>query len=120
MREQIADDRLLVRLLRHLLPPYSGESLTLYRGENLTRWERGSVGLAWTETIDVARMFGRGLNAANSGGVLLRGTFDPTAIISSTDAHSSYLGEAEVTVDPFSGADIVVLETFPPCDPQQD
>ncbi len=117
MREQIADDRLLVRLLRHLLPPFSGEALTLYRGENSTRWESGSVGLAWTDKIDVARMFGRGLNAANTGGVLLRGIFGPTAIIGGTDAHSGYLDEAQFTVDPFSGADIVVLETFPPCDP---
>jgi hypothetical protein len=120
MREQIADDRLLVRLLRHLLPPYSGDALTLYRGENSTRWAAGSVGLAWTDKIDVARMFGGGLNAFNSGGVLLRGVFGPTAIISGTNAHSSYLGEAQFTVDPFGGAHIVVLETFPPCDRLQD
>lgn len=34
MRQQIWDDRLLVCLLRHLLPPYEGEAIELFRGEN--------------------------------------------------------------------------------------
>jgi hypothetical protein len=119
IREQVADDALLVRLLRHLLPPYKGGALTLFRGENLPRWEKGAVGLAWTDKIDVARMFGGGLNARDTGGVLLRGAFGPAAIISGSDIHSRYLGEMQFTIDPFYGTDIDVLERYPPCDPPQ-
>jgi hypothetical protein len=34
IREQVSDDQLLVNLLRHILTPYKGSSLKLYRGEN--------------------------------------------------------------------------------------
>jgi hypothetical protein len=40
IREQVASDRLLVRLQRHLLPPYQGEATTLFRGENVERFSR--------------------------------------------------------------------------------
>ena len=43
IREQIADDFFLVRLLRHLLPAFEGEGLELFRGENRARWESGRV-----------------------------------------------------------------------------
>ena len=115
IREQIAGDHQLVRLLRHLLPPYAGTALTLFRGENLKRWEGGRVGLAWTDQIKVARVFGAGLNAHTPGGVLLQSTFDQSAIISGPNRHSSRLGKAQFTIDPFAGTRIAVLEQFPPC-----
>jgi hypothetical protein len=34
IREEIGDDKLLVQLLREVLPRYEGPSLTLYRGES--------------------------------------------------------------------------------------
>jgi hypothetical protein len=113
IREQIADDRLLVRLLRHLLPPYEGEAIELFRGENRNRWESKIVGLAWTANADTARMFGRGLNAVGAGGVLLRAHFEPEAIICGPNAHSSYLDENQFTVEPFAGTAIAVVEFYP-------
>jgi hypothetical protein len=112
IREQIADDRVLVCLLRHMLPPYEGSALTLFRGGNLERWEAGQVGLAWTTDIDVARMFGRGLNSVRSGGVLLKGHFEPEAIIAGPNGHSCYLGEGQYTVDPSYAANIILVEKF--------
>lgn len=114
IREQIADDRLLVRLLRHMLPAYSGDAITLFRGENLKRWEAGALGLAWTSNIEVAKMFGSGLNAVSCGGVLLEGSFEAGAIIAGPNAHSEYLGEYQFTIDPFYGAKVAIVQEFPP------
>lgn len=113
IREQIADDRNLVCLLRHMLPPYEGNALTLFRGENQARWEAGQVGLAWTSDIDVAKMFGRGLNSVLSGGVLLEGCFEPEAIIAGPNVHSCYLGEGQYTIDPSYVANVIVIKKFP-------
>lgn len=113
IREQIADDRLLVRLLRCLLPTYEGKSIELFRGENRNRWEKQIIGLAWTANIDTARMFGRGLNAVGAGGVLLKARFEPEAIISEPNAHSNYLGEKQFTIDPFAQTAISVVEFYP-------
>lgn len=114
IREQIADDQVLVRLLRRLLPPYHGEAITLFRGENTDRWTSGDVGFAWTARIETARMFGSGLNAIGSGGVLLKADFQPEAIISGPNAHSSYLNESQFTIDPFAGTAISEIGSFPP------
>lgn len=114
IREQISDDRYLVRFLRHLLPPYNGDALVLFRGESLERWIAGAVGLAWTPKSEVARMFARGLNSVGSGGVLLTGRFEAKAIISGSNAHSCYLGENHLTVDPFSGTSLTAIERFAP------
>lgn len=114
IREQISDDRQLVRFLRHLLPPYDGDALTLFRGESLERWINGTVGLAWTPKIEVARMFASGLNSVGSGGVLLAGRFEAKAIISGSNPHSCYLGEEQLTVDPFYGTNLMAIERFAP------
>jgi len=113
IREQLADDRLLVRLLRHALPSYEGPALTLWRGENVDRWESQQTGFAWTSELEIARMFGRGLNAVNSGGLLLEGRFEPAAIISGPSDHSHYLGEGQFTVDPRYASSLAVVERFP-------
>lgn len=114
MREQIADDALLIRLLRLALPPYEGESAILFRGENFVRWQAGIVGLAWTPQVDVARMFASGLNAVGTGGVLFAAKFQPSAIVSGPNGHSGYLGEEQFTVNSQHAEDLQVLELFPP------
>jgi hypothetical protein len=115
IREQLSDDAFLVRFLRHMLPRYEGNALTLYRGENLNRWNEGCIGLAWTEDISIATMFARGLNAVHSGGVLIQGTFESAAIISGPNSHSNYLGEKQYTVDPLQIASLTAIASFPPC-----
>jgi hypothetical protein len=113
MREQIADDRLFSDLLRRTLPPYAGGAATLFRGENVDRWRAGALGFAWTPNVEVARMFGRGLNAICTGGILLRGTFASRSIISGPNEHSSYLQEEQFTIDPFLANDVQEIETYP-------
>lgn len=113
IREQIANDRELVRLLRQLLPPYEGKTITLFRGENRARYRSGLLGLAWSSNLDTARMFGRGLNAVLSGGVLLRAQFAPTAIISGPNKHSTHLGEDQFTVDPLAATTLSAIEFYP-------
>lgn len=113
IREQIGDDRLLICLLRHLLPPYEGEAIELFRGENRDRWKCGVIGMAWSADAETARMFGRGLNAVGSGGVLLKAHFEPKAIISGPNAHSKYLGESQFTVNPLAVTTMSATEFFP-------
>lgn len=114
IRDQIADDYNLVILLRHILPKYESGSITLYRGENLDRFQNNIIGFAWTPSIGTARMFASGLNSVKSGGVLLSGHFEPEAIISGPNRHSNWLGEVQFTVDPFSISQIQLLELFSP------
>jgi len=114
MREQIADDRNLVILLRHMLPKHEGGSVTLYRGENLERFQNNQIGLAWTPNIGTARMFASGLNSVKSGGVLLSVHCEPQAIISGPNRHSNWLGEGQFTIDPFLISEIQSLELFSP------
>lgn len=114
LREQISDDVLLIRFLRLALPPYIGTGMALYRGENLSRWKAGAIGLAWSARIDVARMFASGLNSFDSGGVLLTAIFPSVAIVSGPNSHSKYLGEDQFTVDPRHAENMQVLEHFPP------
>jgi hypothetical protein len=114
IREQVSDDRLLCKLLRYLLPRYSGGSVTLYRGENRGRWQARQVGFSWTQDIEVARMFARGRNATRTGGVLLGALFSPEVIITGPSAHSVYLGEGEYTIDPFLAPELNVLEEYAP------
>ena len=116
IRGQIADDCVLVRLLRHLLSPYQGGAITLFRGENLERLDAGKLGLCWSSNIDVARMFGRGLNSFPGGGVLLRAHFEPQAIICGPNNHSQYLGEGQYTIDTFNVVNKTIVEQYPPAD----
>ena len=113
MRQQIADDAILALFLRNILPKYTGETITLYRGENIERWRSGSIGLAWTARKEVAQMFGRGLNAMQDGGILLKGDFVPSAIISGPNSHSIYLREFQYTIDPLFVPILIELETYP-------
>lgn len=114
IREQIADDRLLSRLLRASLPPYVGGAVELYRGENLGRWQVGALGFAWTASRRVAEMFAGGLNAVGSGGVLLQTTCSQAAVIAGPTQHSNYLGEDQFTVEPALVRKVGVLKTYSP------
>jgi hypothetical protein len=114
IREQLDDDQVLAAALRMMLPRYEGSMLEVYRGENIDRWEAGRVGFCWTTNVEVARGFGRGLNAVKLGGVLLRCVVGREAVITGPSAHSIYLGEHEVTVDPSRLDDVEAIERYSP------
>lgn len=114
IRSQIANDKLLAKLLRHVLPKYDGSELNLYRGENTDRWESKQLGFCWSQSIEVARMFARGLNSVGNGGVLLSCNCKPAWIISGPNEHSRWLQEEEYTVDPSLVLDVKVISKFAP------
>ncbi len=115
IREQAKNDDLLRDALRILLPAYVGPSLKLYRGESVDRWKTQTYGFAWTDKIDIALMFARGLKAmAGQGGVLLSADAPTEAIIAGHNEHTIYLGEYEYVVDWHKLRDITPLECFPP------
>lgn len=100
MRELVEDDALMVKVARAWLPPYAGPAMTLWRGENIDRFEAGQVGMAWSDKVATAELFARGLNATGKGGVILKANAPSSAIIAGPSEHSIWLGEREFTVDP--------------------
>ena len=112
IRQQINDDQMLCAFLRLSLPSYQGKELLLYRGENIDRFQAGKVGLAWTSDLKTAEMFGSGLNAINSGGLLLQAIFPVGSVITGPNAHSQYLGEEQFTVDVAQAKNIKVLQQY--------
>lgn len=100
IRELVDDDRLMLAAARGWLPPYDGPGLTLFRGENIGRFQTGRVGYGWTDDVSVAEMFARGLNGNEAGGVVLTAEAPPSAIVAGPGWHSSdWLHENEFTVD---------------------
>jgi hypothetical protein len=53
------DLRLFTDAIRYFAPPYVGDELTLYRGQNRTRHENGIYGIAWTSRYKIAEQFSR-------------------------------------------------------------
>lgn len=112
IRSQVNDDEMLCEFLRLALPPYIGTEMVLYRGENADRYKAGNLGLAWTPNRKTAEMFASGLNAINSGGLLLEALFPANAVIAGPNAHSRYLGEMQFTVEPKKGQNIKILHHY--------
>lgn len=114
IREKVNNDEILTKLLVTLLPKYEGEAVTIYRGKNEDRFNSGSIGFCWTQDREVAEMFGSGLNACKSRGMLLQAHAPIKAIIAGPNAHSRYLGEHELTVDPKMLEDITIIKFYSP------
>lgn len=113
IRASISDDSLLISTLFLMLPSYEGPGMTIFRGENLNRYLAGRLGPSWTTRRSVAEMFGQGLNAVESGGVLLTAWAPPQVVIAPPNAHSQWLGEEEYLVDPAGLQDITILDRYP-------
>lgn len=114
LRNKIRDDSLILSVLKKSLPGYQGAGLYLYRGECQFLYVRSEIGFCWTPRIEVAECFARGLNASESGGVLLRAFAPPDAILAGPNAHSSQqMREFEYTCDPGGLREILKLKSFP-------
>ncbi len=72
LRAKIKDDSLILQVLRRALPGYSGDGLTLYRGESWFLFDQNKIGFCWTLSEELATTYAKGLNAVESGGVLLK------------------------------------------------
>lgn len=114
IRRHVGNDGLVLAWLRLILPKYVGSELQLYRGECQFLYEQGLIGFCWTPSKEVAEKFARGLNAIESGGVLLSAKVSPEAILSAPNHHSeNWLLESEYTCDPTKINSIEVLRKYP-------
>lgn len=113
IRSQLKDDKAVALLLLKLMPKYSGDGLTVFRGENEQRFNSGKIGFCWTTNREVAKMFARGLNACQSRGLLLQCYAPSGAIFSGPNEHSHYLGESEVTVNPVFLENVQIISYYP-------
>jgi len=116
IRQLVDDDALLIDMLWVWLPRYNGNSVVLYRGENIDRLECGLLGTAWSDKEQAASLFASGLNAVGKGGVILRTLAPASIIIAGPSKHSIYLGEREFTVDTRKLTEIERIRHFGPCE----
>ncbi|WP_217516220.1 hypothetical protein [Vibrio metschnikovii] len=117
IRRHISDDKLILKWLKLILPKYEGGELQLYRGECQFLYDQGLIGFCWTPKKQVAEKFARGLNAIESGGVLLSAYVSSEAILSAPNSHSAdWLEESEYTYDPTQIRSIEVLHKYPKLD----
>ncbi|WID97005.1 hypothetical protein QO058_01590 [Bosea vestrisii] len=114
-RANIPNDDLIIRALRRVFPPYSGETLILFRGERASELEAGRIGLNWSTNRAVAEMFASGLCRCDGGeSVLLTATATPSAIITGpNDEIPKSVEEREHIVDPRMLVGITEIERLP-------
>lgn len=113
IRRKVADDSLLLKILKISLPKYDGDDLVLYRGECRFLHEQNKIGFCWTPKRSVAEMFASGLNSIESGGVLLKAYAPKEAVLSSPNRHSAeQMQEFEYTCDPTVLTKVEVLQYF--------
>ena len=113
LRHKLSNDILLLSVLKLTLPKYTGKALVLYRGECQFLYDQNKIGFCWTPLQSVAEMFGSGLNAIESGGVLLKAYAPESAILSSPNKHSTeQMEEFEYTCDPTALLNIEAIQFF--------
>jgi hypothetical protein len=94
-------DRILVDVLKALLPPYAGPSCILYRGELESLHVARQYGIAWTPKLKVAEMFASRRDSPQERlGIVLKINASPEMILAAPCEHSKYLGESEYLIDP--------------------
>lgn len=91
---------ILVDALKHLLPPYGGIGLTLYRGELDARHRQSVYGISWTSDFSVARTFARRFSPDEGEGVVLKIDASPEMIVAASVEHPSHLREEDYIIDP--------------------
>ncbi len=100
IRDHCGQDTLLLDALRVLLPPYSGASRELFRGESFHNRRYRRYGMSWTLNIDIARDFACiHARMTEAGGVLLRAQVPADAIMFDPHTHANEYAEDEFIVD---------------------
>jgi hypothetical protein len=93
----------LVGVFKYLLPQYTGEGLTLYRGELESRHTMSVYGISWTPVFEKAKQFADRRLPDEGHGVVLKIEATPTMIVAAVRDYSEHtltLGEDEYLVDP--------------------
>lgn len=86
LRARIRDDDLILKVLKKYLRADTKQALRLYRGESWFLFDQDEIGFCWTRSEAIATQYAKGLNAVESGGVLLTCMAPPTAILGFTPA----------------------------------
>lgn len=110
LRARIRDDALILKVLKKALPACHGEGLTLYRGESWFLFDQHQLGFCWTTSEESATRYAKGLNAVESGGVLLKCYAPPAAILAAPAQHTQ---ENVFICDPGQLLRLTTLALFP-------
>jgi hypothetical protein len=114
LRSQVGDDVALVSGLRNLLPKYSGDGLTIYRGDSAYNRKRRAYGFSWSKSKSTAEGFARGVWQTFEGGsVLLTAHAAPNAIICDIGSILRRSGECEILIDRRKLTNVEVLQRYP-------
>ena len=95
------DNHLIIaEVLKHLLPPYKGPGLTLYRGQSKAHYDEHWYGFSWTPKLESARNYSAWHRKDGCHGVVLRIDATPEMIVAAPNEHSSGIGDYEYVLDP--------------------
>ena len=118
IREEVGDDRVLVRALRNILPPYRGGAVTVYRGDSMLNRRRRTYGLSWSANREIAESFATGYWRMFEGGSVLLSTEAPAeAIICSPHALGHVYDEGEYLVDRSKLGAVKLIRRYSQLDP---
>lgn len=112
LRAKIKDDTLIMQVLKKALPGYAGEGLTLYRGESWFLFDQDTIGFSWTPSEETASTYAQGLNAVESGGVLLKCYAPAESILAAPASGQSPHGNVYLC-DPGKLLRLTTLALFP-------
>lgn len=115
LRALIKNDALVLRVLKKCLAdtrhqPLQG--LTLYRGESWFLFDQDQIGFCWTPSEALATSYAKGLNAVESGGVLLK-CFAPAEAILAVPPSASEMKQNTYICDPGALLRMTTLALFP-------
>jgi hypothetical protein len=72
---------LMIDVFKHLMPPYDGPAVTLYRGEREARHLKGMYGISWTPSLAKAAAFAALHDSPENPGVILKIDAQPSMIV---------------------------------------
>ncbi|GAN69843.1 hypothetical protein [Acetobacter orleanensis] len=114
IREAFADDNLLKAVLWNVLPPYRGNDLIIWRGEQTARFNAGIIGFNWSTDKNSADIFASGLCTTYSGGgILLKAKVSAKGVISGYGNHTIDPSEKGIVVDPEHIIEIEEIAIYP-------
>lgn len=116
LRARIRDDALICKVLKQCLPQanqihQANRAVRLYRGESWFLFDQNAIGFCWTRSEALATQYAKGLNAIESGGVLLTCLAPAEAILGITPEKHRF-GEVFIC-DPSRLHQLSTLALFP-------
>jgi hypothetical protein len=115
IRQETANDLVLIKGLRILLLPYVGPSVSLYRAQNAPKPRARLYGLSWSTSREVAESYIEWRWRRATGGSILLHTFaPPEAIICRVEGDEDVYRQEEYLVDRRRLHRVKRLAKYPP------